>query len=376
MDCKRFEELLIEFIENQLVSSDMAAVKKHLSACPNCSREVEEYKEFRRMLNEETALQPSSETLARLSRAARDAVKRDQTPFWKKWFYSPILVPALSSALALFLWVSYGKNSPDLFFGVRNRHSTEVMAKKTPSGQEPNVQIAGEPALEDFRPGQGRALSKKLSPVIPRGSELNSGIEAAPPGVAPSAELPAGEVKETDKISDYKAETFTGSVDSNPLNNPGSEPSTQEEFAKRQVLAKELSEEEVVERNLEDEQRIKEAQLYSSPKDSYQDKLDLALKQQREGNCGASIKTSEDLLKASPPPPNSLMEKAYLSLAECYEKRGDWDRAILNYQNLQEAASEQARFAEDKIEGIRQKANLFRAKELELGNMKKESQAQ
>jgi hypothetical protein len=55
-------------------------------------------------------------------------------------------------------------------------------------------------------------------------------------------------------------------------------------------------------------------------------------------------------------------------LAECYEKRGDWERAILSYQNLQEAASEQARFAEDKIEGLKQKANLFKAKEFKSGS--------
>jgi DNA-binding SARP family transcriptional activator len=375
MDCKRFEELLIEFIENQLVSSDMVAVKKHLSECSNCSREVEEYKEFRRMLNEEIALEPSSETLARLSKAARDAVKRDRIPFWKKWLYSPILVPALGSALALFLWISYGKDSPDLFFNVKSRYSTDVMAKKVPSDQERNMPIAVEPALEDPKTVQPLVSSKKRPSVIPKGSEFDSGIEDEAPGVPPSAELRAGELKETDKISDYKAETFTGSVDSGALDKAASESTTQEELAKKHELAGALSEEQVG-RNLEHEERKKEAQLYSSARDPYQEKLDLALKQQREGDCETSIKTSEELLKASPPPPAALIEETYLSLAECYERGGDWDRAILNYQNLQKAASEQARFAEDKIEDIRQKASLFRAKELELGNIKKESQTQ
>lgn len=368
MDCKRFEELLIDFIENELDSSEMQAVKKHLSICSYCSREVEEYKEIRRMLDEEIPFKLSSEALAKLSKAARDEVERDKTPFWKRWFYSPILVPVLSSALALFLWVSYGKDNLDLFSRGKNTYSTEVMAKKNPAAQEPNLPIAGEMALEDLELGQGRILSKKPSPVIPKGSGVKGGIEAAAPALAPSEELPAKELKETDKTSDNKAEAFTGSVESKHMNEPALEPPTQKEFVKREVLRERQSEEKIVEGSREDKQRIKEEELYSNLGGFYQNKLDLALKQQREGNCKASIKTNEELLKTSPPPPNSVIEKAYLSLAECYEKRGDWERAILNYQNLQKAAFEQARFVEDKIEGIRQKADLFKAKELESGS--------
>jgi hypothetical protein len=39
-------------------------------------------------------------------------------------------------------------------------------------------------------------------------------------------------------------------------------------------------------------------------KSDYNDRLNLALKQQREGNYEASIKTSEELLKAPSSPPN------------------------------------------------------------------------
>jgi predicted anti-sigma-YlaC factor YlaD len=367
MDCKKFEELLIDFIENELDSSEMQAVKKHLSFCSYCSREVEEYKEIRRMLDEDNLSKPSSEALAKLSKIARDRIERDKTPFWKRWFYSPILVPVLSSALALFLWVSYGQNNLDLFFTDKNMYSDEVMAKKRPSALEPTLPVAGERSLEDIELGQARILSKKPSTAMPKDSEVKSGIEASAPALTPSEELPAKELKETDETADYKAEASTGSVDSSPMNEFASEPRTQKEFAKREALT-ELQSDEIVEGSHEERQRIKEGELYSNLGAFYQNKLDLALKQQRERNCEASIKTNEELLKTSPPPPNSVVEKAYLSLAECYEKRGDWERAILSYQNLQEAASEQARFAEDKIEGLKQKANLFKAKEFKSGS--------
>lgn len=363
MDCKRFEELLIDFIENELDPSEVEAVKKHVSICSYCSREVEEYKEIRRMLDEEIPFKPSSEVLVKLSKIARDRIERDKTPFWKRWFYSPILVPVLSSALALFLWVSYGQNNLDLFFRDKNMYSTEVMAKKIPSAQEPNLPIAGERTL-DLELGQGRILSKEPSPVIPKGRGAKSGIEAAAPVLAPSDELPAKELKEIDKISDLKAETFAGSLESKPINEPLLQQPTEKGFAKGEVRMERQSEEQIVGETRDDKQRIEEAELYSNLGDFYENKLDIALKQQREGNCEASIKTNEELLKTSPPPPNSVAEKAYFSLAECYEQMGDLDNALVNYQNLGEIATEKADFAKNKIEGLEQKISFLKAREL------------
>jgi tetratricopeptide (TPR) repeat protein len=124
----------------------------------------------------------------------------------------------------------------------------------------------------------------------------------------------------------------------------------------------------------EDKEKSKEAKLYAYRESVYNEQLNLALKQQKEGNCEASIKTNEELLKASPPPPDSIKEKAYLSLAECYEQKGDWYKAISSYNNLQEIAPKQTAFAKDRIEALKQKINLLKARELRLGNTPEEGQ--
>ena len=54
----------------------------------------------------------------------------------------------------------------------------------------------------------------------------------------------------------------------------------------------------------------------------YSGDLQLAQRQQAEGNCEASIKTNEALLDTSPPPPADVQAGSYKSLAECYEKTG------------------------------------------------------
>src|ERR671925_445930 len=110
MNCERFEELLIDFMEEEIDPSEREEVKNHLECCPYCSKRLEDYMKIKRVFNEETLPQPSAQVLSRLSKIARDEVERDKTPFWKKWFYSPILIPLLSSALALFVWFSYSQN--------------------------------------------------------------------------------------------------------------------------------------------------------------------------------------------------------------------------------------------------------------------------
>ncbi len=361
MDCKRFEELLVDFVEGELDNSGIEAVKTHLLTCSSCSREVEEYKEIQRMLSEESIPQISSEVQARLSKAARGELTKDTPPFWKRWYYSPILVPIFSSALAFFLWVSYGQNNIDFLPPDRDVYSTEVMAKKMPASEEPSSPALGQSASEEVGSHPGRAFSKKTSPIIPKASALKSEAQVAPLPAAPSESEDLKGAMETDKTSEFEAQAPEASLKSRELNEPLRQDSPRQEFAKDEMLKAGDEKEERLEINRSDERML----LYSDPHDDYQSKLDLALKQQREGNCDASIKTNQELLKANPYPPQNIAEKAYLSLAECYEQKGDLDLAILNYKNVQEAAFDQAHLAKEKIEILERKTGLLKAKELE-----------
>ncbi len=396
MNCERFEELLIDFMDNEIEPSDRGMVKKHLANCSYCSKKLEEYLEIRRIFNEQSPPQPSTHVLAKLSKRARQEVAKEKTPFWKRWFYSPVLVPVLSSALALSVWVYYGQKNINYSPG-ETIYSRDAMAKKVPMAQQPDIPLSGNKVLEEIKSEKHTILSKPLergSDVPGIGEKILEGLESKPGSVlsskpssassqtsgkkeriqeesgsslvagAPTEELVAEkEVKKADETSEDLA---SANLETKSMNEPAPIPpaKTEEESLKREVLAEGQLEEPAEQEIREDIKKSKEAELLAYRENVYNEQLNLALKQQNEGNCEASLKTNEELLKIFPPPPDSVKEKAYLSLAECYEQKGDLENAISNYNNLQQVVPSQATFAKDKIEALRQKIIQLKAREL------------
>ena len=142
MNCERCSELLIEYVHGGLGPEERESVAAHLGGCEECSREFEEYAEIRRVVTEESVLpEPSREVMSRLSKAARDSVAREKRPFWRRLPLSPILIPALTTAIALTVWFYYGQGGGRYADMV----SRDVMAnkmKETGSGIETRGQTA------------------------------------------------------------------------------------------------------------------------------------------------------------------------------------------------------------------------------------------
>lgn len=186
MNCEKFEELLIDYIGNNLEPEEMEAVRKHLRICFDCSKVVEDYLLLKKMLREEATVRPSSRVLDGLSQSARWVLSRDRVPFWKRWLYSPILVPVMSSALAMFLWVSYGSNL-DLLSPKEEMSeisAARMVASNVPIMRQQNV--IGFEGLENIE-SELRSISAAPLRGVLRG-EASMLVAMAPPGSASSME--------------------------------------------------------------------------------------------------------------------------------------------------------------------------------------------
>lgn len=312
MDCERCSELLVEYMDGGLSPEDRAAVAEHLSRCEECARELEEYSEIRRVVTEESPLPaPSEEVMARLSKAARDGIAREKQPFWKRRPYSPILIPVLSSAIALMVWFYYGHGERP-FMDTASRDVLASKMKEPAKGYETTGQAAPEmrreyPAVAESSPSRGEDASS------------DEGIEAAPP------------IEETYALSDQA---------------PGQEADAEREETALPGAAMKKS---------DPPRTFSQASTADAGKD-YAGLLLLALKQQTEGDCEASIRTNEILLQSDPEPPGYVQAQSYRSLAECYEKQGKLDLAVASYTQLGEVSPADSQLAESRISAIRQKS--------------------
>jgi tetratricopeptide (TPR) repeat protein len=353
MDCKSFDKVLIDFVEGELERSEAEAALKHLATCPYCSRDVEEYKEIKRILEDENPIKASPELLARISAAARGELAKEGEPFWRKWFYSPILVPVLSSVLALFIWVSYGQKNLDWFSSGKDIYPGGVLAQKLPVPEESILSAGKEEVQKDSRSEQTETLGR-LSPASPPVFEKRVENQTSSPGSAPFKAT-----KEKDEVSQYEVPSSSKSGSESGVGTEGSW--GDEKSLRDDVLAGGSVQ---AERELKTtEGRNKQSDLASYQEYQYYARLNLALKQQNEGDCEQAIKTNEELLKTSPSPPGPVQAKAYLSLAECYEREGKWVEAISSYNNLQRVSPEQSTFAKNKIASILQKSYLPKSRE-------------
>ncbi len=365
MNCEKFQELLIDFIEGEIEPSDIELVKSHLVACQNCSKKMDEVKEIGRVFNVETPTEPSAEVLARLSRMAREELEKGEVPFWRKWLYTPILVPVFSTGLAVFIWISYVQN--DVGYGPDDAiYSTKVMARKMPMAQKPNFPGVRNDAVSNLDSNQGPFLSdepvsgSQLAPGKKSTIEEEKTVRSSEP--SPAREMIAGrDVKDDDEHSGERDE-ISDKIEARAIEEPASAPKieAQDEAFLVESLSQGRSGEREEQRLQEIKQKSNRPALHTHTETTYKDKLDLGLRQQKEGNCKASIKTNEELLKLTPPPTDPVKGKAYLSLGECYEQMGEWEKAVRNYKNLQKISPEETAFAVEKIEHIRRQTRLLK----------------
>ena len=315
MNCERCSELLVEYMDGGLGPEERAAVAAHLSGCEECRREFEEYAEIRRVVTEESPLPaPSEDVLARLSKAARDGVAQGKRPFWKRLPYSPILIPALSTAIALMVWFHYGHDGRNIM----DTASNDVLASKM---KEPakGYDTTGQAAPEMRREYPAVAES---SPALGEGGASDE-VKAAAPAAPPE--------EETGSLMDQPPVGQMGSARAKKTL-PGSETEKSEET-----------------------RTVSESAVEDTGKD-YAGLLRLALRQQTEGDCDASIRTNEILLQSSPEPPGDVQAQSYRSLAECYEKQGKLDLAVMNYTQLGRVSPGDSGFVNSRIMRLRDKS--------------------
>lgn len=320
MNCERCSEILIDYMHEGLDPNEMDEVMEHLRSCAECSREYEELVEIRRAASaESSAPVPSSDVLARLSKAAKEATAGERLPLRKKWSLPQILIPALSATIALSVWFYYGYL--DRGYEHEETYSRDVMAQK-----------ASPPKAED----ELSASAEMAAPQIERQKTLMQN----PSGSSLARNAP-GEAREE-----------LGS-------SAPAEPPEPETYAMQDTISDNPQSGDMNE-------SIESASQLSSTGRSQVDKtarthavqLTLALKQQMEGDCASAVRTNKALLGSTPPPPDYVRAYSYRSLAECYEKMGETKKAVDNYILLMQVSAGEKNYAEGRITELRKSAAL------------------
>ena len=322
MNCEKCGELLIEYIDGDLSPGEAAFVRSHVEACSECRRELEDYTEIRRAVTETAAVpELSPETVTALARAAKKSVSKYRKPFWKRIAFSPFLVPALSSAIALSVWFYYGNTGTHLTS--EGPSSSTVMAKKV------------EPVFE----GSGSESVMAEAPAVK--SERAR---------TPDTELRAQQYGDADAMTEQKA--ATPALPPAPMAaRDGASPAESARMSAPQGMRKMEAPE------------SERTGMYpaSAAAGEYDSLLRAALSQQESGDCASSIKTNEALLKSRPEPPVSVQAVSYKSLAECYERKGEVEKAIYNYRQLEMISPAEAPYANTRIGELRKEHGAIAA---------------
>lgn len=329
MNCEKCSELLIEYIDGDLSPGETAFVRSHIEACPECLGEYEDYTEIRRAVTETAAVpELSPETVTALARAAKKSVSKDRKPFWKRIAFSPFLVPALSSAIALSVWFYYGNTGTHLTS--EGPSSSTVMAKKA------------EPVFE----GSGAENMRAAAPAAKRERVRT-----------PDTELRAQSYGDADAMTERKAAApapppapMAARDDASPAES--ARMSAPQQMQKMEAPAGGAGEEASA---LADPSESERTGMYSASAAAgeYDSLLRTALSQQESGDCASSIKTNEALLSSRPEPPLSVQAVSYKSLAECYEQKGEVEKAVYNYRQLEMISPAEAPYANTRISELK-----------------------
>ena len=178
MKCERVEELLIDYLQGEIEPSENRLVENHLQKCHNCSAKFSEFKEIRGAFQSEILPRPSQKVLETLTIKAKQDLSKEKISFWKKWFYSPVLIPTLTTALALMIWIDYKDSNQPQFDDNAEYYSREVMAEKIPQGGKAIIKGQGNFRAADESSGRKQNSAAPVSEIAE--AERRRDLAAAP----------------------------------------------------------------------------------------------------------------------------------------------------------------------------------------------------
>lgn len=343
MKCEECSELLVDYIHNELSSEVNATVKEHLSSCIKCSRDLEEYNEIRMAAQGEDLPEVSSEVLSKISKAAKDNLQQNKKAFWKKWSYSPILVPALASAIVLSVWFYSGYDGVNISTEVASNRGESSLKVPLEAMEAQSNSIDGiienNTEMEDtivVEEKSGSALNDNItepseSPQMFRYEQPPSHLlDPSPSESQDRADLEFAERERSEQIALPQTQNAEPLAKSNPEASP-----------KQNVLMDSFEQGESESTNLR-----------------MQNDKPLVAQKKKEDKCDTSIATNEAIVNSTTPVSKTIQKESYRMLALCYEQKGDFDRAISNYMNLEQVAPEESSFANTRIQDIRNRIKL------------------
>lgn len=101
MNCQRYENLLVAYMDGRATDAERIDVDRHLLACSACRTRVEEFRNLWTVLDETPAPQVSPAFDARL----RVRIAAEPQPSWFSWLPAPRMAMATALLLVLSVWV-------------------------------------------------------------------------------------------------------------------------------------------------------------------------------------------------------------------------------------------------------------------------------
>jgi hypothetical protein len=172
MDCKQIDELLVEYLYQEMDPSQVERFEAHLQTCPRCTQELSAYERTRAVMQDLPEVEPPVRVVDFLSKEAARTVEPQSVSLWERLregLRLMVLHPAMTAAvtLVLVLGVSfyiYQRSTPPVDRAEPDMPLTTEIDRPRPAGSR--LVVPADPAQRSTvtaetqreRPPSGEAL--------------------------------------------------------------------------------------------------------------------------------------------------------------------------------------------------------------------------
>jgi len=382
MDIKQFEEMIIDYFEDNLSAFEKSSFEERLNNSEECRELLEQYRSIREVSASDQDLTPPGEVLERISEHVKQSVRQEKKSIYERWFKFPVLAPVFAVAIIAMLWISAGEDylkNKNILPESERSASSEFRSDYKASARKLNQKVAmPEEELQDKEVDKVQAAGKR---------ERKDRVSTSVP--TPSAFLK--------KKQEYTAQSaegdYMGEFASAPLRQETENKDLQKGVKSDDLLTENNEEfadlKEAGRDNANEEKPKYESQVTDSDKGAlksetvkssgtigssysrnatttssispserveiskgYRKELNEIVTMQHKGDCEDSLERSQKLLEADPEPSVSIKTDLYVTQGACFMELEQYDNALAVYEKAKELTPHKSHFFNGRIKEV------------------------